>query len=297
MNRIESRLIKSQIRAYELQSKASKIEISRNQNDTSHLGWDGWIAQLARLSQVGLLIFAVLGYIYTIKPVYNKARLDQEIAQKTIQLKQREAEYKKVSSNLLQLNNDYKKALQIASDQKLEAEKAKEAARDYRVKQENQYIELRSELISRYISVVYNQCYAQKKRIDRLNDSFLNCAMNDAIRESYIDSLSSEDMRLLNKLLKKYGSEIKQIEEKYTNLDSDLNSRTLLEKKRSEECIAATESKSDGSGYNAESYQCKQKSSKNITELSIEKIRLISNEEKEIWSVLQKINTDFVLEN
>lgn len=49
---------------------------------------DGWLNRLSHLSQIGLLITALFGYIYTVLPVYQKSLLDEQIAQKELELRQ-----------------------------------------------------------------------------------------------------------------------------------------------------------------------------------------------------------------
>lgn len=48
---------------------------------------DTWLSRLSHFSQIGLLVVAVFGYVYTVIPVYQKSLLDEQIAQKETQLK------------------------------------------------------------------------------------------------------------------------------------------------------------------------------------------------------------------
>ena len=48
---------------------------------------DIWLNRLSHLSQIGLLIIAVFGYFYTVVPLYQKSLLDEQIAQKEVELK------------------------------------------------------------------------------------------------------------------------------------------------------------------------------------------------------------------
>ncbi|MDT7848285.1 hypothetical protein Q9292_01580 [Methylophilus sp. VKM B-3414] len=49
---------------------------------------DIWLARLSHLSQLGLLIIAAYGYVYTVLPVYQKSLLDEQIAKKELELKE-----------------------------------------------------------------------------------------------------------------------------------------------------------------------------------------------------------------
>lgn len=48
---------------------------------------DTWLSRLSHFSQIGLLFVAVFGYVYTVLPVYQKSLLDEQIAQKELQLR------------------------------------------------------------------------------------------------------------------------------------------------------------------------------------------------------------------
>lgn len=48
---------------------------------------DLYLSRLSHLSQVGLLVIAVIGYFYTVVPLYQKSLLDEQIAQKELELK------------------------------------------------------------------------------------------------------------------------------------------------------------------------------------------------------------------
>ncbi len=48
---------------------------------------DIYLSRLSHLAQIGLLIVAVIGYFYTVVPLYQKSLLDEQIAQKELELK------------------------------------------------------------------------------------------------------------------------------------------------------------------------------------------------------------------
>ena len=45
------------------------------------------LKNLSNLSQLGLLLLAIFGYFYTVKPLYSKALLEEQVAEKEIELK------------------------------------------------------------------------------------------------------------------------------------------------------------------------------------------------------------------
>jgi hypothetical protein len=64
---------------------------------------DLYLARISHISQAGLLILAVVGYVYTVKPLYEKALLDEQIAQKELELKETK---KALEANYKQLRTD-----------------------------------------------------------------------------------------------------------------------------------------------------------------------------------------------
>ena len=61
---------------------------------------DLWLNRLSSFSQFGLLIIAIIGYFYTVVPLYQKSVLDEEIAKKEIELIEMQ---KKLDENYAQL--------------------------------------------------------------------------------------------------------------------------------------------------------------------------------------------------
>lgn len=64
---------------------------------------DLYLSRLSHLSQIGLLIVATFGYFYTVVPLYEKSLLDEQIAQKELELK---ASKKALEENYKQLRKD-----------------------------------------------------------------------------------------------------------------------------------------------------------------------------------------------
>lgn len=69
----------------------------------NQLATDLWFARLAHISQVLLLGLGVFGYFYTVLPVYEKALLDEEIAEKTLALKKASTELMSKQSAVTEL--------------------------------------------------------------------------------------------------------------------------------------------------------------------------------------------------
>ena len=48
--------------------------------------FDTWLQRSAQFAQITLVIAAISGYFYSVRPIHQKQRLDEDIAQKTIEL-------------------------------------------------------------------------------------------------------------------------------------------------------------------------------------------------------------------
>lgn len=65
-----------------------------------HLHIDRVFNRAGQASQVLLLLLGVFGYFYTVLPVYQKSLLDEEIAQKTLQIRDQEKQVLALSSEI-----------------------------------------------------------------------------------------------------------------------------------------------------------------------------------------------------
>lgn len=61
---------------------------------------DAWLVRLGYLSQIGLLALGAFGLFYTVIPLYQKAVIDEQIAQKTLQLQRTTESLKKTYGEL-----------------------------------------------------------------------------------------------------------------------------------------------------------------------------------------------------
>jgi hypothetical protein len=61
--------------------------------------FDVWVQRISHMSQLGLLILATFGYFYTVRPIYTKSILEEEIAKKQLEMK--EKDNKLIESNKL----------------------------------------------------------------------------------------------------------------------------------------------------------------------------------------------------
>ena len=279
MNRLQRRLLEAQIG--ELQSRAS-AELSGPTQARSQ----GSLAALAHLSQVGLLVLACLGYVYTIKPVYDKAKLDIEIAKKNEDLA-------RVSASLESLKRDHQAALSQRELAKKEALRAKNVAAASEQKWSQQYAELRAELASRFGSVVFSKCYLNISAGDRASVVFASCALRDALPASSVESLTRQDISLLKRLVEKYGPRIDGIEAAYAQKRQTAKVGENAIATAYQACVdsikAADEFEIIGSKYD-----CKKKQIDRNSQVYQAAYSLIVAEEKEVRAEMSQLEDDFL---
>ena len=47
---------------------------------------DDWLQRGSHVAQLCLVALAIFGYFYTVRPIYQKERLDEDVARKTLEL-------------------------------------------------------------------------------------------------------------------------------------------------------------------------------------------------------------------
>lgn len=254
MNRLQERLIKAQIRQAQYRRLPEMGGVDENAKSRGQ-----FLGQLllgvSHLSQIGLLALAVLGYIYTIKPVYDKAKLDQEIEQKSVELARKSAELEALTASIDAINKEKMLALEGRSRARAEAEESRRQARDSLNKWSYQYAELRMELVARFISVASATCHRSRPLAQRVDQKFSECALKEALQKSYLDSLIPRDLNLLKRLAVSYGARIDSIEAAYTSRGKQVDAETALVAGRHSACIEAV-SRADQFKAIDEKYRC-----------------------------------------
>ena len=124
------------------------------------LSLDMWLQRAAHLTQVLLLGLGIFGYFYTVRPIHQKEILDEEIAQKRIELREKEKEMRMLAENIRKKSSeldDKDRALGVA---KSDARSAKSEARE-------SYSELRIQLLGQFTNRVKDCAQpALKQRLD-----------------------------------------------------------------------------------------------------------------------------------
>jgi len=169
--------------------------------------FDRWCNIAAQLSQVLLLGLGVFGYFYTVLPVYQKAVLDEDIAQKTLEVRQQERRIgelnKQIASRedaLSAKNSELAAKDRDLSEVRTQATAAKAEAR-------TNYTRLRSEYIGSAMAALRN-CPSPFFKREPDGAELLKCPEYVSRRVGpLLAQLRREDSQLLTALLGKYAAE------------------------------------------------------------------------------------------
>lgn len=216
---------------------------------------DRWLLRSAHVSQALLLMLGVFGYFYTVRPVYEKALLDEEIAQKTLQIKAQE-------QRLAQLTRESAAKEQLVDVARREAESAKLAVRQAKREARLNYIKLRIE----YVATVVNDLRSCPSPFSEGNGEpngkeLLKCPIEVKVRFGYLlDSLDPADLRLLESLMR---SQVAAAQPRYLALLEDYKKKLSLAVKEmdrlkqqlDEHEVQAKTTKQLSSGYFSERYE------------------------------------------
>lgn len=157
---------------------------------------DRWFTRASHASQVLLLCLGVFGYFYTVLPVYQKSLLDEEIAQKTIQLREQEKQ-------AAALNNEIKnKQLELAAKDR-QVTTAKSMAAAAKSEARENYVKLRQEHIFAALRWVRN-CTSPFHNKEPEGTELSKCPSETLRRVEYLFAdLKREDVQLFISLLQK----------------------------------------------------------------------------------------------
>lgn len=101
----------------------------------------------AHASQVLLLLLGVFGYFYTVLPVYQKSLLDEEIAQKTLELREQQRQSRELGEKISQQNQEVERKQRELQAKDRELSVARSAEMAARVEAQENYARLRIQYI------------------------------------------------------------------------------------------------------------------------------------------------------
>jgi len=109
---------------------------------------DRWSKRFAEVSQIGVFVLGIFGYIYTVLPVYNKAKLEQQIEEKAAALEATKRELAEAIFRVDQAREQLAKAERDIADSHERLSLAQRDAMTFRQKSEAHYREIRLRLVS-----------------------------------------------------------------------------------------------------------------------------------------------------
>jgi hypothetical protein len=144
----------------------------------------------AWVSQIVLLIAAIVGYFLTVRPVYQKQLLDEQIAERTVRLREATSSLENLKREEVKLKNDNAKLLQESN---------------------TTYTHLRHNLLGQ-LSSAPSMCTYQ--RSDPLNGKeLLNC-VTKYVQDNITAFLRREDQEKVNKELEIHSADILNLPQK-----------------------------------------------------------------------------------
>lgn len=195
---------------------------------------DGWFRRLASLSQVGLLALAVFGYVHTVIPAYQRSLLDQQIAQKTAELNQKDGE---IRGKVAEMAAAAKSAGEVAHHLELLQQEEKRVS-DLA---EKQYVELRARVMGEFSMLAERSC-----QIDKIPDgSFTNCVQKNVLNGPNFQLLKSLDRNTLLNVVLGSKAEIAAVWDERKKLIETRKAIGLNEKNGAEAKCAAERQRPD----------------------------------------------------
>lgn len=149
-----------------------------------------WLQRAAHLTQVLLLGLGVFGYFYTVRPIHQKEILDEEIAQKRIELRDKEMEVRTLAENIKKKTTELDEKERALAAARSEASSARTQARE-------SYSELRVQLLGQFANTV--QDCAQPALTRRLDSEVLKaCPKSLEHSASYqLEKLRTADRKII----------------------------------------------------------------------------------------------------
>ncbi len=183
--------------------KISRRLVARTASISTSTIVDSWLIRAAHLSQMLLLVLGVFGYFYTVLPVYQKSLLDEEIAQKALEIKAQEKRIAdlnaQIQTKVADLNDKDRQITLARSNER----NAQTLAKSAKAEAEDNYRKLRIEYLLSALAIFRN-CPSPfyKKVID--GSELSSCTEHATSKASYyLSNLSQNDAQHFKIFLKK----------------------------------------------------------------------------------------------
>jgi cell division protein FtsB len=177
-------------------SKASSVyrRLSRRGYLSHKSEIDLWMQRIAWSAQVVALVVAIFGYFYTVRPVYQKQLLDEQIAEKSVLLRDSTAKLEQLRDEEKKLKNENIRLHDEAN---------------------NTYSRLRKNLISELGTVSAKCAYLSNVKDANLLDGqkLMGCITNN-VTNDVMQHLRSDDSEKVKNLLNMHRDEIVSLPER-----------------------------------------------------------------------------------
>ena len=259
----------------------------------ARLNIDVSLQRLANASQLGLLLLAIFGYLYTVLPIYQKSLLDEEIAKKTLEFNAMQARVDSVEAQLksreLELSGMNKKL----SDLRASADRAQTEVGKLRTDVGAQYAELLPRLLQDFFSLSYAVC---KDSISS-DQSFADCIDRNVLPTANLAGVHPSDRNRLSRIAHARSSDLAHgwsehlAKVERSKVDGDVRAKEAQAK-----CdqARATDEYKDSMKKISIDYQCS-KGRLDVNSSSIrEKYDLIGEGDKLITNALNSVVQEFI---
>jgi len=165
-----------------------------------HQGLDLWLLRGAHASQLLLLVLGVFGYFYTVRPIHQKEVLDEEIAEKRMEVRNKERQLQAVTEDIRKKSNELAEKEKLLASARFDASTARSEARDA-------YDALRLQYLG-VVSGDFARCAQVAIEKDLDGSELKRCPESVAERNSYmLEKLKPGDRQLLMSLVKAAAKE------------------------------------------------------------------------------------------
>lgn len=213
---------------------------------------DVLLQRLANGSQLALVLLALFGYFYTVLPVYQKALLDEDIAKKTLELRDMndriqnaeillKSKEMEVTAMLKQINElketadttrqNLSRALAEATAARRNQDRAEAEAGLLRETFELTYQQLLPRLLREFQSLSISKC----KVLSNSDDRFTDCVEHQVLTSPSLNAFEQADKNRLVETLRQKSAQIE------TSL-ADFTSQSLMKRQKIDEQVKAAQS-------------------------------------------------------
>lgn len=162
---------------------------------------DKFFLRSAQTAQVLGIIVAIVGYFYTVRPVYQKQLLDEQIAHKTIELNQKNAEILAKAAEVSRREDELKRlGVQLREARALLDASGKQVS-ELKAKQGTLYSELRVHLATQFRLGAYARCGRFERMSDIKAKGLEACILRELKENSHVAQMTPKDRALLSKVV------------------------------------------------------------------------------------------------